>query len=108
MKTALAILILAVTMTAQTARDITEFTIFKRSESVKVMPGIEISLRSADINKQRYSVDLIIDGHKIEKRDLDIKVPFYFYVGTNTQPHELLITKVGPDQIVGRLASPKE
>jgi hypothetical protein len=107
MKTALAIFFLAVTLVAQTARDITEFTIFKRSESIKVLPGVEIALKSTDITKQRYTIDLIVDGHKIERRDLDIKIPLYFYVGTNTQPHELLVTKVAADQIVGRLASPK-
>jgi hypothetical protein len=107
MKTALALLILAVTLAAQTARDITEFTIFKRSEPVKVLPGVDIFLKATDVAKQRYAVDITIDGHKIEKKDLDIKVPFVFYVGTNTQPHELLVTKVAADQIVGRISSPK-
>jgi hypothetical protein len=107
MKKLSAILILAVSLCAQTAREITEFTIFKRSEPVKILPGVEIGLKATDAGKQRYTIDLIIDGHKIERKDLDIKIPLSFYVGTNTQPHELLVTKVAADQIVGRLASPK-
>jgi hypothetical protein len=107
MKTALAILILATCVIAQTTRDITEFTLFKRGDTVKIVPNVEIALKSTDITKQRYAIDIIVDGHKIERKDLDIKVPFYFYVGTNTQPHELLVTKVAADQVVGRLAVPK-
>jgi hypothetical protein len=107
MKTVIAVLLLAVSLGAQSAKEVTEFTIFKRSEPVKVLPGIEIALKGTDAVKQRCAIDLIIDGHKIERKDLDIKIPLYFYVGTNTQPHELLITKVAADQIVGRLSSPK-
>jgi hypothetical protein len=59
------------------------------------------------VNKQRFKILLIVDGHTIEKKDLDIKIPIYFYSGTNTAPHELVITKVAQDQIVGRLVSPK-
>lgn len=107
MKATLAVLILVVSLAAQTVKDVVEFTIFKRNDSTRVVPGVEITLTKIDVLKQRYSIDLIVDGHKIEKRDLDIKVPFYFYVGANTQTHELLVTKVAADQIVGRLAYPK-
>jgi hypothetical protein len=107
MKNLTAILIIAVSLAAQTAKDVTEFTIFKRSAPVKVLPGVEITLKGTDISKQRYAIELTIDGHKLEKKDLDIRVPFYFYVGANSQPHELLVLKVAADQIVGRLSIPK-
>lgn len=102
-----AILILAASLAAQTAREVTEFTIFKRSEAVKILPGVEIALKTADAAKQRFAIDVTVDGHKIEKRDMDIRVPFYFVVGDNTQPHELVVLKVGVDQIVGRISAPK-
>ncbi len=106
MKTLLAVLALAVSLAAQTARDITEFTLFKRNEPT-LIGQVGLTLKAADANKQRFSIELQIDGRKLERKDLDIQVPFYFYVGANTQPHELVITKVAQDQIVGRLASPK-
>ena len=107
MKTAIAVLIVAVSLYAQSARDITEFTIFKRKEGVKILPEVEIVLKGTDVKKQRYKIDLIVEGHKIEKTDQDIKEPLYFYVGSNMQPHELVVMKVTDDQIVGRLAVPK-
>jgi hypothetical protein len=107
MKSLTALLIFVVVAAAQTAKDVTEFTIFKRSEPVKILPGIEIALKTADVAKQRYGIVLSIDGHKLERKDLDIRVPFYFVVGANMEPHELVVLKVGADQIVGRLVSPK-
>jgi hypothetical protein len=106
MKTILAALILTVSLAAQAARDVTEFTLFKRNEATQI-GLVGLTLKSTDVNKQRFSIDVLTDGHRIEKKDLDIRVPFYFYVGANAQPHELVVMKVSADQIVGRLASPK-
>lgn len=100
-------LVFAAALLAQAARDVTEFTIFKRSEPVQILPGVEIALKATDTAKQRYSIDVTIDGHRLERKDLDIRVPFYFYVGANTQSHELVVLKVGADQIVGRISAPK-
>jgi len=106
MKAIFAILVLTVTLAAQTARDFTEFTLFKRTESTQI-GQVGLTLRGTDVGKQRYSIDLLIGGHKIERKDLDIMIPLYFYVGTGPQPYELVVTKVAADQIVGRLAIPK-
>jgi hypothetical protein len=106
MKIPLTILFLAVSLAAQAAREVTEFTLFKRTEST-LIGQVGLTLKAADATKQRFAIELQFDGRKLERKDLDIQVPFYFYVGTNTQPHELVITKVAQDQIVGRLASPK-
>ncbi len=107
MKKLIAVFLLGMSLAAQTARETTEFTIFKRAEPLKILPGVEIGLKAADAAKQRFTIDLIVDGHKIEKKDQDIKIPIFFYVGTNTQSHEFVVTKVGADQIVGRIAGPK-
>ncbi len=106
MKTVFAILILAVSLAAQAARETTEFTLFKRTEPT-LMGAVGMILKGTDAAKQRFTIELQIDGRKLERKDLDIQVPFYFYVGSNTQAHELVITKVSQDQIVGRLVSPQ-
>lgn len=106
MKTLIATLLLAVTLAGQTARDVTEFTLFKRKEPVQV-GDISMVLKDVDINRQRYKVLIIVDGHTIEKKDMDIKVPFFFYGGKNDTLYELVVTKVAQDQITGRLISPK-
>lgn len=104
--TFLAVLTMALSLAAQTARDITEFTLFKRTDPIKV-GDLNLILKDVDVNRQRFKIIVIVDDHPIEKKDMDIKVPFYVYVGNNTTPHELVITKVGQNQITGRVISPK-
>ena len=106
MKTIFAVLLLVVTLAAQTARDITEFTLFKRADPIQV-GDLGLILQKTDVNKQRYNVTIVVDNHRIERKDQDIQVPFYIYVGANLTPHELVVTKVGDNQIMGRVISPK-
>ena len=109
MKPILASLVLFASLTglaAQAARDLVEFTLFKRPEPTKV-GDVSLVLKGTDANKQRYNIELTFpDGHKIEKKDQDIRIPIFLYIGADTTPHELVVTKVLQDQIVGRLLSP--
>lgn len=84
-----------------------EFMLFKRDQPTQV-GMIGLTLKGTNVGKQRFNLDLIVDGHKIERKDLDIKIPLYIYVGTNTQPHEIVVIKVEADQIVGRMSGPDE
>jgi hypothetical protein len=106
MRQLLALLAISLVLSAQAARGVSEFTLFKRPQATQV-GEIGLILKGTDVKKQRFSVDLVVDGHTIEKRDLDIKIPLYIYVGTDAQPHELVVNKVGADQIEGRISSPK-
>jgi hypothetical protein len=100
-------LILSLTLAAQAARETVEVKLFKGNSSPAILDGVGILLKATNIQKQRYSIELTINGHVIERKDLDIRVPFYFYVGANTTAHELVILKVEDNQITGRLSSPK-
>ncbi|MEO8099554.1 MAG: hypothetical protein ABI811_17785 [Acidobacteriota bacterium] len=92
-------------LAAQVARDLVEFTLFKRPEPTKV-GDISLVLKGTDTSKQRYNIEITVDGHKIEKKDQDIRIPIFLYIGADTLPHEIVVTKVTQDQIVGRLLSP--
>ena len=98
---------LAVILSAQTARNTVEFTLFKRNQPTQV-GELGLTLKSTDVKQQRFSLDVLVDGHTIEKKDLDIQIPLFVYVGKDTQPHELVVTKVAADQIVGRVVSPNK
>jgi hypothetical protein len=97
--------LLGAVLAAQPAADTVEFTLFKRAEPIQV-GEVGLILRSTDVGKQRFALVLLIDGHRIERKDLDIKIPLYFYVGDRQEPHELVVMRVGQDQIVGRLRTP--
>ena len=87
-------------------RDYTEFTLYKRKEPIK-LDDISILLKKTDVKANRYTLELLVDDRKIEKKDRDVNEPLQFYVGNNRQPHELVVNQVGKDQIVGYLATPK-
>ena len=108
MKTLITGLLIALSLAGQPAKNVTEFTIFKRAEPLGIAPDVSVVLKGTDIKKQRFKIELIVDGHTIELKDLNIKIPVTFYVGTNTEAHEFVVTKVAQDQIAGRLSSPIE
>jgi chromosome segregation ATPase len=87
-------------------RDYTEFTLYKRKEPIK-LDDVSILLKKTDVKANRYSLELLVDDRKIEKKDKDVNEPLQFYVGNNRQPYELVVNQVGKDQIVGYLATPK-
>ncbi len=93
------------TAVKQTSPDTTEFTLFKRKDPIQV-GEVGLALRGTDKAHQRFQLDLTIDGQKLELKDMYTRIPLRFYVGTNTQAHELVVIRVADDQIVGRLVSP--
>jgi hypothetical protein len=102
----LLLLSLAVCLVAQSKTDVTDFTLFKRKDPIKI-GDVSLALRGTDKNHQRYNIDLVIDGQRFELKDQLAKFPIRFYAGTSTEAHEIVVTSVADDQIVGRLVSPK-
>jgi len=50
---------------------------------------------------------VVADDKTVEKKDKNINEPVQFYVAKARQPYELVVNRVGKDQIVGYLATPK-
>jgi hypothetical protein len=87
-------------------RDLVDFKLFKGNDPVRV-GDILLTLRGVDKNTQRYTIDLYVGAQRHEKKDMYAGEPIYFYVGSDDQPHELLVRIVFDDRIEGRLSSPK-
>ena len=87
-------------------RSYTEFTLYKRKDPIK-LADVSILLKKADAKSNSYTLELLVDDHKIEKKDRQANEPLQFYVGGSRQPHELVVNQVGKDLIVGYLATPK-
>jgi hypothetical protein len=107
MKQLFIVLFCTITLCAQVAREITTFTLFKGSGTPVNIDGVGVLLKGTDVGKQRAAIEFIIDGHHIEKKDVDLRMPIYFYVGDNVSPHELVILKVADGRIDGRFSRPK-
>lgn len=87
-------------------RNYVEFNVAKTSKPQRV-GAINVVLRKADPKRSRFTVDVIADDKKVEKKDRTINEPVQFYVSRARQPYELVVNEVQKDRIVGYLAVPK-
>jgi chromosome segregation ATPase len=87
-------------------RNIFQFTVSK-SGSMQKVGDIQVMLRKADPRHNRYSVEVMADDKRVEKKDRTVNEPVQFYTATARQPYELVVNEVQKDKIVGYLATPK-
>ena len=87
-------------------RNIFQFTITKSSGMQKV-GDIQVELRKADPRHNRYSLELLADDKRVEKKDRSVNEPVQFYRDRARQPSELVVNEVAKNKIVGYLATPK-
>jgi chromosome segregation ATPase len=88
-------------------RDYFEFSIPKKNQITKV-EDIRVVLKKTDVKKNSYSVDILVDDNKLEKKDRSVNEPLQFLVGRNRLRYELVINWVQKDQAGGYLSIPKE
>jgi peptidoglycan hydrolase CwlO-like protein len=88
-------------------RDYYEFTIPKRNQVMKVQ-DIQLILRKTDAKKGKFSVDIIVDDNKVEKKDRNINEPLAFLVGKSRLRYELVINWIQKESAGGYLSIPKE
>jgi hypothetical protein len=83
-----------------------EFTVAKTGRPYKV-GNIALILRKTDPKRNKFTLDVLADDKKVEKKDKNLNEPVQFYVARSRQPYELVVNNVKKDQIVGYLAVPK-
>jgi chromosome segregation ATPase len=88
-------------------RDYFEFEIPKKNVLTKV-EDIRLVLTKTDPKKGKYSVSVIVDDSKLEKRDRTVNEPVQFLVGRDRLRYELVINWVQKDKIGGYLSTPKD
>lgn len=87
-------------------RNYVEFDVRKTNQPQRV-GSVNLILRKADPKRNRYTVDVIADDKKVEKKDRTINEPVQFYLSRAHQPYEIVVNEVKKDQIMGYLAVPK-
>ena len=82
---------------------------FKLNKSKNMQRVGDISMRvtKTDNRRNRYTVELIADDKKVEKKDKNVNEPVQFYVARARIPYEIVVNEVGRDQIAGYLSTPK-
>jgi chromosome segregation ATPase len=87
-------------------RNYFEFNLAKSKQPQQV-GGVSMLLKKADQKRNRFTIELIADDKKVEKKDRNINEPLQFYVAKARQPYEIVVNEVAKDRIVGYLATPK-
>jgi predicted nucleic acid-binding Zn-ribbon protein len=87
-------------------RNIYEFTLAKNGKTQRV-GDIEMVLRKADMGHNRFTVDILADDKRVEKKDRTVNEPVQFYTSKAHQPYEIVVNQVTKNQVVGYLATPK-
>ena len=87
-------------------RNIYEFTLRKDGHMAKV-GDIQLMLKKADSGHNRFSVDVLADDKRVEKKDRGINEPVQFYTAKARQPYEIVVNQVAKNEVKGYLATPK-
>jgi hypothetical protein len=89
-------------------RNYYEFTINKSKAPQRVGP-IQVNVNKTDQKKSKFTMTVFADDREIEKKDRTAGEPIQFYVGSaRSAPYEIVVFKVGKDQLTGYLSTPKE
>lgn len=89
-------------------RNYYEFKLAKVKKNLPQKVGdIQVILESTDAKKNKFTIMIIADDKKVEKKDRTVNEPVQFIMSKSVQPYELVVNDVKKDLIVGYLSTPK-
>jgi len=87
-------------------RNYFEFDLSKK-QADKRIDNVTLKLKNADAKRSRYTLEVLADDKRVEKKDKTINEPVQMYVAGARQPYEIVVNEVKKDTVVGYLAVPK-
>ncbi|HLJ18134.1 MAG TPA: hypothetical protein VKV15_26815 [Bryobacteraceae bacterium] len=87
-------------------RNYVEFKLAKSKKPQKV-GDIQLELKKTDPKRNKFTLEVLADDKRVEKKDRTINEPVQFLVSKATQPYEIVVNQVKKDMVVGYLAIPK-
>ena len=87
-------------------RDYFEFTLRKGKDPVR-LSTVSLQLKKTDAKKNQFTLTVMADDKKIEKKDRSINEPLQFYTGRDRSLYEVVVNTVDKNQVTGYLATPK-
>jgi hypothetical protein len=87
-------------------RNYLEFNITKAKEPRRI-GDVAVLLKKTDAKKNRFTIEVIADDKRVEKKDKNLNEPVQFYVSKARQPYEIVVNEVKKNQIVGYMSTPK-
>jgi hypothetical protein len=87
-------------------RDYVEFTVTGKNKPQKV-GNVTVELKGVNQKHNQYSLAMTVEDKRFEKKNRALNEPILFYTSGTHQAEEVVINKVGKDQISGYLSVPK-
>jgi chromosome segregation ATPase len=87
-------------------RDYFEFTLHKGKDAVR-LSTVSLQLKKTDAKKSQFTLTVMADDKKIEKKDRTVNEPLQFYTGRDRMLYEVVVNTVDKNQVTGYLATPK-
>ena len=87
-------------------RDYYEFTVSRKSGAQKV-GAIQVQLKHTNTKKNQFTLDVLADDKRFEKKNRSVNEPIFFYTGDSRQPLELVVNRVTKTSATGYLSIPK-
>jgi chromosome segregation ATPase len=79
-----------------------------RAKNPQKIADISLLLKKTDPKKNKYTLEVLADDKRVEKRDKGVNEPIQFMVSKSRIPYEIIVNEVKKDSIVGYLATPKD
>lgn len=83
-----------------------EFTLKKGKEPTR-LSTVALQLKKVDAKNGKFTLYVMADDRKIEKRDRTINEPLQFYTGRDRHLFEVVVNTVNKDTVSGYLVTPK-
>ena len=87
-------------------RDYFEFTL-PRNGVLQHVGDIQLALKKADAKRNKFTLDVMADDKRVEKKDKSINEPVQFYTSAARIPYEVVVNEIRKDQVIGYLSVPK-
>jgi hypothetical protein len=87
-------------------RDYFEFTLHKGKDPTR-LSIVSLQLKKTDPKKSKFTLYVLAEDKKIEKKDRTINEPLQFYTGRERALFEVVVNSVNKDTVTGYLSTPK-
>ena len=87
-------------------RDYFEFALGK-TKSPRKIGDLRLVLKKTDPKHNRYTVEVLADDKKVEKKDRTVNEPVQLYVSGSSLAYEIVVNQVKKNEVVGYVATPK-
>ena len=87
-------------------RDYFEFNLSKTKAPQKI-GDIRMVLKKTDPKHNRYTVEVLADDKRVEKKDKTTNEPVQLYLSGSSQAYEIVVNQVKKNEVVGYVSTPK-